>query len=62
MQIVNNVAEEWSDLGKTDFATKDELCATINWLRNTGGEEVQNLLGKLSQIAVLALAATHNEQ
>ncbi len=28
-QIVNNVFEEYADLGQTTFATKTELCETI---------------------------------
>lgn len=34
MQIVNNVAEEFCDHGDTRFATPEELCRTIQWLRN----------------------------
>jgi len=35
LQIINNVAEEFVDLGDTSFATKEELCETILWLRET---------------------------
>lgn len=50
MQIVNNVAEEYIDLGRTDFATKAELCEAIFWLRREAGDESQRLRDALSEI------------
>ena len=34
MEIINHVAEEFTDLGETSFATPQELCQTIQWLRD----------------------------
>lgn len=53
MQIINNVAEEYADLGLTNFATKAELCETIRWLRNHDGEEWQRMQSTISEIATL---------
>ena len=32
-EISNHVSEEFNDLGKTDFATKKELCECIQWFQ-----------------------------
>lgn len=50
MQIVNNVAEEYVDLGRTNFAAKEELCRTILWLRQDAEKERQRLQGALDAI------------
>ena len=56
MQIVNNVAEEYSDNGLTDFATKAELCETINWLCVQHREQLQRKDEGLDRIVNLAAA------
>ena len=54
MQIINNVAEEWVDLGETDFATKNELCDAILWLRKKDQEQIQDYIAALSSIILEA--------
>lgn len=53
LQIINNVAEEYVDLGQTDFATKAELCSAILWLRKHDLEEWQRMHSTLSDISLL---------
>jgi hypothetical protein len=57
LQIVNNVAEEWNDHGSTNFATKKELCATIQWLTSDQRKELQRKDTALDKISVISLTA-----
>lgn len=56
-QISNNVAEEYIDLGQTNFATKEELCETIFALNRHYMEELQRKDGALHEIAIAAFKA-----
>lgn len=55
LQISNNVSEEYVDLGDTSFATKQELCETIIWLRDEYEKELRRKDSALDEIAILAL-------
>lgn len=52
MAIVNHVAEEFADHQQTFFATKVELCQTIQWLRKHQWEELQRKDEALDDIAI----------
>lgn len=54
MQVVNNVAEEYVGLGKTDFATPEELCQVILWLRDRHTRELQRKDKYLDRIIATA--------
>lgn len=54
MEIVNNVAEEFVDQGKTSFASKADLCRTILWLRNNGDNLA--LIDIRQSVAMLSMA------
>lgn len=76
MQIINNVAEEFVDQGKTSFATKAELCRTILWLRRGtahdaalhartaldawGAKRLRETLDGHRRIAAASIALLHN--
>ncbi len=53
LQIINNVAEEYVDLGETNFATKAELCEAILWLRKSSDREFHRTRSTLDQIFML---------
>ncbi len=55
LQISNNVSEEFADLGKTNFATKKELCETIFWLNTTYGKELEKLIQDKRQLQMQAI-------
>lgn len=57
LQIINNVAEEYCDLGHTNFATKKELCDTIDWVRRKDQADLQKKDMALGEIAIAALKA-----
>lgn len=54
-QILNNISEEYVDLGKTRFATKQELCEVVLRLRQEGDVEAQKLRDALTRIGCDAL-------
>ena len=50
LTISNNVSEEYIDLGRTDFATKEELCEAILVLGRMHREDWNRLRGGYSDI------------
>lgn len=59
LQISNNVSEEFTDHGETDFANKDELCQVIKWWQKRCDEinnKHQQLIGNIA--VTLAEATT----
>ena len=54
-QIVNNVAEEFIDQGRTNFATKRQFCLAIIWLRGELDEQV-NLANEYKGELMMILA------
>lgn len=54
-EISNHVSEEFNDCGKTDFATKKELCECIQWYQRRFDEwnnMHQDLRGKIMLMAL----------
>lgn len=54
LQIVNNVAEEYVDLGQVNFATKEEFCETILYLRKESQSNWDKYLALRTELLLLA--------
>ena len=62
LQISNNVSEEFADFGKTNFATKKELCEVIQYfqLQSSAWCELHQAL--LNKVTLFALEAMTTKQ